>query len=173
MSKRIPSLALACFLTASAGPANAGTVAVSFVHPETYTDASLSGGYQAPGERWTLDEIGRYLESLGTRYLKPQQLLTLEVLNVDLAGKIEWWRRFPYDLRVLRDVYPPRFTLHYRLVQGGRTLTEGQETVVDPNYLASPAVYFSTGDPLRFEKAMLADWFRARFGLSATSVSIR
>jgi hypothetical protein len=36
--------------------------------------------------------------------------------------------------------------------------------VVDPNYLVNPGIYFSPSDPLRFEKAMLEDWFRRRFG---------
>ena len=156
-------VAVVGLLLASPVPGVAGAVQVSFLHPGTYTDASLSGGYGARAEQWTLGEIGRYLESLGARYLGAEQVLTLEVLNVDLAGKIEWWRRPAYDLRVLRDVYPPRFTLHYRLTEGGRTLREGEETVVDPNYLANPTIYFSPSDPLRFDKAMLADWFRARF----------
>jgi hypothetical protein len=118
---KLMALSLASFLTTSTVPVLAGTVTVSFVRPEDYADASLSDGYGLKGEAWTLDEIGRYLESLGTRYLGPRQVLTLEVLNVDLAGKVEWWRRFAYDLRVLRDVYPPRFTIHYILVESGRT----------------------------------------------------
>jgi hypothetical protein len=115
-------LSLASFLTTSTVPALAGTVTVSFVHPETYSDAGLQGRYEPTAEHWTLDQIGKYPESLGARYLGPQQVLTLEVLNVDLAGKFEWWRRFAYDVRVLRDVYPPRFTMHYILVESGRTL---------------------------------------------------
>src|ERR687887_2893411 len=99
--KALMSLSLASFLVASTVPATAGMVTVSFVHPETYTDASLTDGYGMKAELWTLDEIGRYLESLGARYLGPQQALTLEVLNIDLAGKIEWWRRFAYDLSIL------------------------------------------------------------------------
>ena len=172
MSKFLP-FSLAGFLLASPVPSLAGSVRVSFVHPETYTDASLSGGYGVRTEQWTLDEFGRYFESLGAHYLGPEQVLTLEVLNVDLAGKIEWWRRPAYDLRILRDIYPPRFTLHYRLSEGGRTLVEGQETVVDPNYLANPAIYFSPSDPLRFDKAMLADWFKARFGSEHSTASLR
>jgi hypothetical protein len=165
---------LASFLFASPGPSSAGTVHVSFVHPETYTDASLSGGHGSGAERWTLDEIGRYLEGLGASYLGQQQTLKVEVLNVDLAGKFEWWRRpGAYDFRILRDIYPPRFTLHYHLTEAGRTLVEGQETVVDPNYLANPAIYFSSSDPLRFEKAMLADWFRARFSSDRSTASLR
>jgi hypothetical protein len=171
---KVVSLSLVCFLLASTIPAIAGMVSVSFIRPGTYTDASLSADYGIKAEQSTLAEIGRYFESLGARYLEPQQVLTLEVLNVDLAGKFEWWRRIDYyNVRILRDVYPPRFTLHYRLVEGGRTLIEGQETVVDPNYLANPAIYFSPSDPLRFEKAMLADWFRARFADPTSNVSLR
>jgi hypothetical protein len=170
--RKTVSLILTCLLMTSITPAIAGTVTVSFIHPDTYTDASLSGGYGTKADQWTLGEIGRYLESLGGG-LGPQQVLTLDVLNVDLAGKIEWWRRNAYDLRILRDVYPPRFALHYRLAEGGRTLLEGEATVVDPNYLANPALYFKPSDPLRFEKAMLGEWFQARFPDPRAHVSLR
>jgi hypothetical protein len=159
---KLSCLIFACLLSAGIAPAIAGTVSVSFIHPENYTDASLEGRYDIRADQWTLDEIGRYLEGLGGR-LGPRQTLTLEVLNVDLAGKIEWWRRNTYDLRILRDAYPPRFALRYRLSEDGRTLLDGEETVVDPNYLANPALYFTPSDPLRFEKAMLGSWFQARF----------
>ena len=169
--RKLPCLIIACLLTTSIKPAVAGTVTVSFIHPENYTDASLQGPYETKADQWTLDQIGRYLESLGGR-LGPRQVLTLDVLNVDLAGKIEWWRRNAYDLRILRDVYPPRFALHYRLEEGGRTLLEADETVVDPNYLANPALYFTPSDPLRFEKVMLGSWFQARFADPRTPVNL-
>ncbi len=73
----------------------------------------------------------------------------------------------------LRDIYPPRFTMRYRLSEDGRTLVEGQETVVDPNYLANPAIYFSPSDPLRFDKAMLANWFRTRFAVERPTASLQ
>src|SRR6266550_4545857 len=100
--RKLACLTFACLVTASITPARAGTVTVSFVHLENYTDASLEGRYEAKADQWTLGEIGRYFESLGGR-LGPQQVLALDVLNVDLAGKIEWWRRKAYDLRILRD----------------------------------------------------------------------
>src|SRR5262245_38851999 len=118
--RKLLCLTVACLLTARIAHAVAGTVTVSFIQPENYTDASLQGRYETNADQWTLGELGRYLESLGRR-LGPQQVLTLDVLNVDLAGKIEWWRRSAYDLRILRDVYPPRIALHYGLAEGGRT----------------------------------------------------
>jgi Protein of unknown function (DUF3016) len=171
--RKTPFFILGCVLLACITPAVAGTVTVSFIHPETYTDASLSGGHTTKADQWTFDEIGRYLESLGAR-LPPQQVLTLDVSNVDLAGKIEWWRRRDaYNLRILRDVYPPRFRLHHRLAEGGRTLLEAEESVVDPMYLANSALYFTPTDPLRFEKAMLRNWFQARFTDPPTHVTLR
>jgi len=169
--RKFACLTLTCLLVVLSTPAFAGTVIVSFVHPENYTDASLEGRYGPTADQWTLDQIGHYLEGLGGR-LGPQQQLALHVLNVDLAGKIEWWRRNAYDLRILRDAYPPRFALRYRLTEGGRTLLEGEETVVDPNYLANPALYFTPTDPLRFEKVMLGSWFQARFTDSRNRVSL-
>ena len=167
------ALSVAAALLINAVPGLAGTVNVSFIHPENFTDASLQGGYGTRAEQGTLDEIGRFFESLGPRYLKSQQVLTLDVLNVDLAGRIEWWRRDFYDTRILRDIYPPRFTLNYRLSEDGRTIVESKETVVDPNYLANPGIYFSPNDPLRFEKAMLEDWFRRRFGDQRSVADLR
>ncbi len=167
------ALSVAGALLINAVPGRAGTVNVSFIHPENFTDASLQGGYGTRAEQGTLDEIGRFFESLGPRYLKSQQVLTVDVLNVDLAGKIEWWRRDFSDTRILRDIYPPRFTLNYRLSEDGRTIVESKETVVDPNYLANPGIYFSPNDPLRFEKAMLEDWFRRRFGDQRSVADLR
>ena len=137
---------------------------MSFINPETYIDASLSNGYGPKADQSTLAEIGRYLEGLGARFLKPGEILSLKVLNVDLAGKVEWWRRFAYDVRVLKDIYPPRFTMNYSLVSGGRMLAE-----FDPNYLSNPGIYFSPNDPLRFEKAMLTNWFQSRFTVPSSA----
>jgi hypothetical protein len=38
-------------------------------------------------------------------------------------------------------------------------MNAGEATIVDINYLANPGARFAQ-DPLRYEKAMLSDWFR-------------
>ena len=112
MTGILMALSVASVLLTNAGSSLAEAVNVSFIHPENYTDASLQGGYGLSAEQATLKELGHFLESLGPRYLKSGQVLTLEVLNIDLAGRIEWWGRNFYDTRILRDIYPPRFTLN-------------------------------------------------------------
>ena len=87
--------------------------------------------------------------------------LAIDVMNVDLAGKFEPWRALAYDVRIMRDVYPPRIMLRYKLTEEQRTLIEGEELVADINYLANPRAR-PAGDPLRYEKARLSDWFKVR-----------
>ena len=81
--------------------------------------------------------------------------------DLDLAGEYEPRLR-SYDVRVMRDVYPPRIKMHYRLTENGHSVVEGDELVDDMNYLANPAARMIQ-EPLRYEKAMLSDWFRTRF----------
>jgi hypothetical protein len=111
----------------------------------------------------TLDDIQKYLERLGARYLPPDRTLTIEVRDIDLAGRYEPWRSGNfYDVRILRDVTWPRIVVRYTLTQGTATLLSREETVSDLNYLMRPKLRYS-GDQLYYEKAMLDDWFRDRF----------
>jgi Protein of unknown function (DUF3016) len=89
-------------------------------------------------------------------------------MNIDLAGQFEPWRALATDVRVMRDIYPPRITLRFKLIDNSRTSLEGEDELVDLNYLANPDTRL-IGDPLRYEKAMLSGWFRNRL-LSAKSV---
>jgi len=58
-------------------------VKVRFVHPERYTDAGpLSMGPQDA----TLAEFRAYFQKLGGQFLAPGQNLTIDVLDIDLAG---------------------------------------------------------------------------------------
>jgi hypothetical protein len=155
-------LALVCFLEGGRMTSAGQVVSVTFVHPETYTDADPNYGSGMKAEQSTLTELGRYIELLGARYLGPGQSVSIDVADIDLAGEFEPWRKFAQDVRIMRDVYPPRIALQYRLVEGGRTVAEGRERIVDPNYLDNPATR-SSQDPLRYEKALLNNWFQARF----------
>ena len=144
-----------------AGEANAA-VNVSFVQPERYTDATLANGYGEAARAPVLNEIAAYLQQLGQRYLPPGRELTVEILDIDLAGQFEWWRRNAYDTRIMREVTRPRIALRYRLEEKGAVLARAEEALTDPYYLSNQAAQIS-GDPLRYEKSMLDDWFRARF----------
>ncbi len=52
-------------------------------------------------------------------------------------------------------------TLRYTLSRGDQVLASGEDRLVDMNFMMSVNIYASS-DPLRYEKAMLDDWFDKR-----------
>ncbi|MDQ8730214.1 DUF3016 domain-containing protein [Bradyrhizobium sp. LHD-71] len=134
------------------------SVKVRFVNPERYTDA---GTFDAGSREATLAELRAYLERLGERFLAPGEALMIDVLNVDLAGHREPWRRSFSDVRIMRDVTPPRIKLRYVLSEKGKRRRSGEQDLTDINYQMNSAR--ASGDRYGYEKALLADWFRQNF----------
>jgi hypothetical protein len=148
-------------LAAMAGTAaRAGTVDVAFTHPETYADVRDSNRETSPN----LATIALYLQGLGARYLPAEQSLHVEVLDVDLAGKLRSSFRWGM-VRVLGGPLDwPRMTLRYQLEEHGRVLASGEETLSDMAYATHLGSYPSW-EALGAEKRMLRDWFRSRFAV--------
>jgi len=165
------TLFVSCSLIVLAGSAIAGTaatgraahdarVSVAFIHPEGFSDA---------GPKWSDRERDGILRGLGgsmqrsaAQYLRDDLQLEIKVKNVDLAGEFEGWRGAQYqDLRVIRDVYPPRMTIDFQLRDGrGRVLSQGESKLSNPNFLFGDQ---SGLDPLRHDKALFRDWLRSEF----------
>jgi hypothetical protein len=129
-------------------------VTVSFPGAERHTDA----GYPAPQAQGNRGEIARHLEALGARYLKPGQELRIEVLDINLAGRVRYGATS--DVRVMRAGDWPQIRLRYELETPGQAPRKAEETVSDPEYLRGPQ---NNLDALAREKRMLDEWFRARF----------
>jgi hypothetical protein len=146
---------LAAGVTAAAAfPAHAASaVAVNFVQPEFFADAGRVG---VDRER-TMRRLTEELQQLGTR-LPEGQALTVDVLDVDLAGHLEPGRSGT-ELRILRGRADwPRIHLRYTLVADGQTLRSGDEWLADMTYLDQSGRLPQTQD-LAHERRMLADWF--------------
>jgi hypothetical protein len=60
---------------------------VTFVDPGHYRDAAFQRDYQADDA--VLKGIEQHLQHLGSRYLAPEQKLSVEILDIDLAGRFE------------------------------------------------------------------------------------
>jgi hypothetical protein len=142
-------------------PAAHADVDVAFNAPEKFVDAALRRHDGAQARELALRTIREQLVALGVRYLPPAQNLKIEILDVDLAGEIEWWHG-PYDIRYLRDYTWPKIKLRYTLEEAGQTIRSGEETVSDPSYQMN-IIATRSGDVMPYEKEMLARWFRRRF----------
>jgi Protein of unknown function (DUF3016) len=153
---------LAAVLAAAAAPAAAaGLVEVRFVQPEKFADIGR-GAYDR--ERH-LEILARHFKALGEQ-LPDGQTLTIDVLDVDLAGELKPMRRFG-DIRVLNGgVDWPRMSLRWSLAADGRVLGAGEEQLADVGYLGVSS-RLEQGQMMAYDVRMVQDWFRQRFAPAA------
>ena len=141
-------------------------VTVNFTKPENYTDMPLSSWDRES----TLKTLQAHFDKLGAT-LPAGQDLKVEVLDIDLAGRIRPTFSYPHEIRVLRGMADwPMIQLRYSIESKGQVLKSGEERVADMNYLGHLNRYFS-GESLRYEKAMLDEWFKRTTQLTQTPPS--
>lgn len=145
-------------------PTLGAEIKVEFVEPEGgYTDFSLDSRH-TPRARAALEaEITEYIQRLAARHLPAKAQLKLTFNDMDLAGAYEPWRPRLDNVRIIRDVYPPRLQFSYELRdQSGALVKQGSTQLTDLDFLRR--VYTQpTSDQLRFEKRLLREWFQQTF----------
>jgi hypothetical protein len=152
--------AAALFLAATG--ACAATAEINFVNPDKFTDAGKR--YQWVDKDSALGGLKDFLEKEAARLLPADQKLVINVTDVDLAGYYDPRQLASREVRIVKDQYPPRIVLDFRLLAAdGSVVKEGQRNLWDPGFLSSPSLAFAN-DYLRYEKAMLDEWMQREFG---------
>ena len=145
---------LAALLSLLASGAAWAEVHVTYVKPEEFIDVPRN----AVDRERTLKEFSEHFAKLGQK-LPPGQNLTIEVLDVDLAGRLVPRRNGVDDIRLLNGAADwPHMKLHYTLEANGQVLRSATSDLSNMMYMARMNRY-SEGDPLRYEKQMLDEWF--------------
>lgn len=164
-------LTLSAWLLATAGLAHGfdpsqplPRTEVVFFEPEKFTDireGSLTRPDPAKSE--VLGELRTHLVKEANRLLAQGQVLTIKVLDIDLAGEFEPWRVPQWtDVRVVKDLYMPRIKLAFKLVGAdGRVIKEGERDLRDLAFMMKLSI--NRDDPRRYEKELLDDWLRQDF----------
>ena len=136
---------------------------VIFLHPENFSDVRDSYTGSDKGRDGILQQLKDYVVRRANAYVPAGQQLIITVTDVDLAGDFEPWRGPTMtDIRVVKDIYPPKIDLDYKLTgPGGKVVKEGKRQLRDLAFLMKLSI--NRDDPLRFEKALLDDWLRADF----------
>ncbi|MET0855430.1 MAG: DUF3016 domain-containing protein [Telluria sp.] len=156
MNTRLQCLALAGLLALSAGAASAA-VTVAYSHPENFRDMPFS---PIDRER-VLQDLSEHFGKLGAT-LPPGQDLRVEVLDLDLAGRLHPNFR-GQELRILNGGADwPHMVVRYTLEANGRVLHSGEDDLRDMMYLNRINRYMD-GDSLRYEKRMIDEWFMKKF----------
>lgn len=164
MKSRAVCWLLGAILVALASVSRAA-VTVQFVDPQRFVDGTMEGYREPPEANRVLVEIRKHLLALGDRCIPDGQSLTIRVRELDLGGHYEWQQRASTgNVRVLRDVAWSRMTIEY-LWQGsdGSVLGRSVDRLEQAIFLGSDVRRSRSDAVLPDEKAMMTNWFEARF----------
>ena len=174
MKKRIARLFLAGTVVLAGGAAWAqapvaatvGNTEVLYDKPDQFTDISFD-----PRKREeALTELTRHFDKLGAS-LPAGQRLKIVVSDVDLAGREDPRMRSANEIRVLTGgVDWPRISLSYELEQDGKVIRSDKAQLSDMSYLTHMNRY-ATGEPLRYEKLMIDEWFSKTFNIPVNKLN--
>jgi hypothetical protein len=137
-----------------------GPVAVQWNDPATFSELTHSGNrWEAARGDW-VNQIATHLASRAAGRLGDDQRLAVTITDIDRAGDYEPWRGPQMaDIRMLRDLYPPKIALSWQLSDAdGRVLDSGDRVLQDPGFLHGAATLRYRNDALRFEKDLLDRW---------------
>lgn len=150
-----PTLLTAAMLVAASLAQATGAVQVSFAKPDEFVDI----GHNRWDQDRTLDQLREVFKGWAAK-LPDGQTLKVEVLDVDLAGRLQ--PRRGDEIRVLNGRADwPRIKLRWTLSAGDRTLKSGEDDLADMAYLQT----FGGLDrslSLPYEGRMLERWFAER-----------
>lgn len=102
--------------------------------------------------------LSDYLRRRADALLPPGQRLDVHVDDIQLAGSFEPWHGpNTQDIRIMREIYPPRIELHFTLTDAdGHTIAQGSRRLSDQAYLQQPLP--NNNDPLRYDKRVIQRW---------------
>ena len=147
-----------------------GPVSVKWEDPAKFTEIRQSTNrFEAERGDW-VQQLARYLQTTAAKPLQPGQTLDVTLVDIKRAGDYEPWHGpRGRDIRIMRDIYPPRISLQYTLKDAsGRIVSEGDARLSDTGYLHNLGLK-SDSDPLRYEKRLIDDWVRRQLASQATA----
>ena len=83
----------------------------------------------------------------------------MQVSDVDLAGDMRpTFGATMGDLRVVKDLYPPRMTFSYQILEGEQVVVAGDEKLKDMNFMSN--IRRINERPFDAETNMLKHWLK-------------
>ena len=142
--------------------ASTSAVSVELGDFNTMRETRYLRGMQRRDTEQMVQRLATWLAKRAERVLPAGQRLEVVLVDVDLAGDYTPGRGPEMDhVRVVKDLYPPRIELSWRVEDADGTQTdEGEAVLTDMGFLSRTTV---GSDALRYEKRMLDNWLRERF----------
>ncbi len=136
---------------------------VRFVEAETFTDVRADSIGSDRDRTAYLEILREHIEERVAAWLPAGHKLTLAVIDVDMAGEFEPWRGASFqDIRIVKDIYPPRIELEFQLVNArGEVVREGRRQLRDLTFMMNLSI--NRNDSLRHEKQLIDSWLKNEF----------
>ncbi|MDR8522192.1 DUF3016 domain-containing protein [Shewanella fidelis] len=136
-----------------------GVVKVEWQDPSNFRDIRSSSEIQSRFEKRTFEQLTKNLDKEASKILKPEQKLEMVVTDLDLAGDVRpTFGATVNDLRVVKDIYPPRITFSYKILEGDKVIMAGNEKLTDMGFMYS--INKMNDKPYRYENALLTGWLK-------------
>ncbi|WP_394389528.1 DUF3016 domain-containing protein [Shewanella woodyi] len=136
-----------------------GVVKIEWKDPKSFRDVKAASDIQSRYEMRTFETLTKNLNKEASKILKPNQKLEMQVTDLDLAGDVRpTFGATTSDIRVIKDIYPPRITFTYTVTQDGKTVMAGDEKLTDLGFMHS--IGRVNEKPTRYESKLLTDWMK-------------
>ncbi len=137
-------------------------VQVDFSDPSRFLDIDLDGVGAEKGRQIVLDKVREVFVIEAQKYLPSGFSLNVHVRDIDLAGGFERWRPGQSQVRIDREIYPPRIEFEYKIFdRSGRLVTFGEEYIYNLTYLSDPNGEEYRSKEVAYEVSMLIrNWMK-------------
>lgn len=136
-----------------------GVVKIVWQNPKDFRDIKSSGEIQSRYEKRLFDTLTTNINKEAAKVLKPNQKLEMTVTDVDLAGDMRpTFGATADDLRVIKEIYPPRMTFSYQVLENDKVIITGDEKLSDMGFMTG--IQPITDKPFMYETEMLRDWLK-------------
>ena len=138
-------------------------VEVKFGDLKKFRDLRVSVWTTDKERQHLADELKRHIEATAPARLPADTRLAVTITDVDMAGEYPpVTGPMSRDIRVVKDVYPPRIDLDFRLTRAdGSIEREGRRELRDAGFMWNQSPL--TRDTLAFEKGLLDAWLQREF----------
>ncbi|WP_299790435.1 DUF3016 domain-containing protein [uncultured Shewanella sp.] len=134
-----------------------GVVKIQWQDPKSFRDVKAVSDIQSRYEQRTFEALTKNLNKAAGKTLKPDQKLEMLVTDLDLAGDVRpTFGATMNDIRLIEEIYPPRITFSYKVLEGDKVIMAGDEKLTDMGFMQS--VGRMNDKPYRYESKLLADW---------------
>ncbi|MGB0892874.1 MAG: DUF3016 domain-containing protein [Parashewanella sp.] len=138
---------------------SSGAVTILWQHPDKFRDIEASNQLQTKFQQRIFDTLTKALNKSASKVLTQDQKLSLTVTDVDLAGEVRpTFGASPDDIRIVKDLYPPRINFSYVVTQDGNEIISGTEKLRDLGFL--DRIHPALDRPFSYETSLLTTWVK-------------